>query len=44
MLYVHCEATLNPTLDVLLGKREKMAGVKAEHKEMQLPMHHMLTL
>lgn len=44
MLYVDCEDTLNPTLDVLLEKERQMARVKAEHKEMKLPMHHMLTL
>lgn len=41
MLYVHCEATLRPMLDVWLGKKRHVAGGKAEHEEMRL-MHHML--
>lgn len=32
-LYVHCEATLNPMLDVLLGKRDRWQELKQNTKK-----------
>lgn len=42
-VFILHEAKLNPILDILPRKRQ-VTGIKEEHKEMKLPMYHMLTL